>query len=138
MKPLPTSDRRSANANYNSTSRPRVASGGPGEGDERARTSHRSTRSSAMGTAADLRERRTEKREVRERETEVRRTRTRSPLKPAGRSRAEKQPRDERLSKSTARQSSEQPQPQPLPQHREEVHIHEETRYRQPERAQSR
>jgi gamma-tubulin complex component 2 len=111
MKPLPTSDRRSANANYSSTSRPRVASGGPGEGDERARTSHRSTRSSAMGTAADLRERRTEKREVRERETEVRRTRTRSPLKPAGRSRAEKQPRDERPSKSTARQSSEQPLP---------------------------
>jgi gamma-tubulin complex component 2 len=111
MKPLPTSDRRSANANYNSTSRPRVASGGPGEGDERARASHRSTRSSAMGTAADLRERRTEKREVRERETEVRRTRTRSPLKPAGRSRAEKQPRDERPSKSTARQSSEQPLP---------------------------
>ena len=111
MKPLPTSDRRSANANYNSTSRPRVASGGPGEGDERARTSHRSTRSSAMGTAADLRERRTEKREVRERETEVRRTR--SPLKPVGRSRAEKQPRDERLSnsKSTARQPSEQPLP---------------------------
>ncbi|KAF3002951.1 hypothetical protein E8E13_004026 [Curvularia kusanoi] len=117
MKPLPTADRRSTNANYASTSRPRVASGGPGEGDERARTSHRSTRSSAMGTAAELRERRTEKREVRERETEVRRTRTRSPLKAvgetrgSGRSRTEKQARDERPSKSAARQSSEQPLP---------------------------
>ena len=121
MKPLSTAERRSASANYTSTARPRVASGtGTGEGDERresARTSHRSTKSSAMGTAAELRERRTEKREVRERETETRRTR--SPLKHStesranARSRAEKQARDaERPSRSaTSRQPSEQPQP---------------------------
>ncbi|KAF9700905.1 hypothetical protein EKO04_000308 [Ascochyta lentis] len=97
MKPLSTGERRSATANPTSTARPRVASG--------------------MGTAAELRERRSEKREVRERETEVRRTR--SPLKPATdgrpstRSRPGKQAREpERPSRSaTSRQPSEQPAP---------------------------
>jgi len=85
MKPLSTADRRPANANYTSTTRPRVASGsGAGEGDAGSRA-HRSARSGGMGTAAELRERRTEKREVRERETEVRRTR--SPQKHPGESR---------------------------------------------------
>ena len=63
MKPHSTADRRAAHAAHASTSRPR-------DDDER-RTAHRSARASAMGTAAELRERRTERREVRERETEV-------------------------------------------------------------------
>lgn len=122
MKPLSTADRRPANANYTSTTRPRVASGsGGGEGDAGSRA-HRSARSGGMGTAAELRERRTEKREVRERETEVRRTR--SPQKHPGesrRTRAEKQSRDDKPSRAAAASAAaaaaaaRQPSEQPLP-----------------------
>lgn len=99
MKPLSTAERRSTNANYTSTARPRVASAATGEENERrgsATTSHSRKQSHVMGAGGG--ERRIEKREVRERETEIRRTR--SPLKHSSesrvnaRSRAEKPPRE--------------------------------------------
>ncbi|KAF2024987.1 hypothetical protein EK21DRAFT_77519 [Setomelanomma holmii] len=105
MKPLTTAERRSTNASYTSTARPRVASAATGEENERrgsTTTTHTRKQSHVMGTG----ERRIEKREVRERETEIRRTR--SPLKHSSesrvnaRSRAEKQSREvERPSRST-------------------------------------
>jgi gamma-tubulin complex component 2 len=110
MKPSSaTADRRAANADYTSTARPR-------EGDERresTRTTQRSTRSSAMGTAAELRERRTEKREVRERETEIRRTR--SPLKHSTESRVNARSRAEKPSRDTDRRNAASRQPSELP-----------------------
>jgi len=121
MKPLTTAERRSANATYTSTARPRVASAATGEENvrrESAPTSHSRKQSHAMGGAGVASgERRTEKREVRERETEIRRTR--SPLKHSSesrvnaRSRAEKQARDtERPSRraTSAKSSPEEPQ----------------------------
>jgi gamma-tubulin complex component 2 len=98
MKPVSTAERRSANANYTSTARPRVASAAPGEP---APAPHVRKPSHAMGgPGAVLNERRTEKKEVREKETEIRRTRTKSPLKHSSesrvnaRSRADKPPRE--------------------------------------------
>jgi gamma-tubulin complex component 2 len=123
MKPSTTADRRSANANYTSTARPRVASaatnGDDGERRQSSTTSHtRKSQSHDMrGTGATSGERRIEKREVRERETEIRRTR--SPLKHSSesrvnaRSRAEKQPKEaERPSRSAASTKSAPEEPQ--------------------------
>ncbi|KAJ4369645.1 gamma tubulin complex Spc97/GCP2 subunit Alp4 [Neocucurbitaria cava] len=111
-KPSTTADRRPANANFTSSSRPRVASGEENDRRGSTTTSHNRKQSASMATSG---ERRIEKREVRERETEVRRTR--SPLKHSSesrvnaRSRAEKQARDvERPSRSaTSRKSTPEP-----------------------------
>ncbi|CAO2648185.1 Nn.00g074520.m01.CDS01 [Neocucurbitaria sp. VM-36] len=111
-KPLSTAEKRSANANFTSSSRPRVASGEENDRRGSTTTSHTRKQSANMGASG---ERRIEKREVRERETEVRRTR--SPLKHSSesrvnaRSRAEKQAREvERPSRSaTSRKSTPEP-----------------------------
>lgn len=119
MKSLSSADRRSVNANYTSTARPRVASGE--ELDRRSSTtaaSHARKQSAPMrATGATSGERRVEKKEVRERETEIRRTK--SPLKHASesrvnaRSRSEKLPRDvDRPSRSAASQKSIPEEPQ--------------------------
>ncbi|KAF1918238.1 Spc98 family-domain-containing protein [Ampelomyces quisqualis] len=121
MKPSAAAERRSANANYTSTARPRVASAATGEESERrgpGATSHSRKQSRAMGgTGATSGERRIEKREVRERETEIRRTK--SPLKHSSesrvnaRSRGEKPPKEaERPSRgaATTKSSPEEPQ----------------------------
>ncbi|KAF2128888.1 hypothetical protein P153DRAFT_341222 [Dothidotthia symphoricarpi CBS 119687] len=115
-------ERRAANANYASTSRPRVAPTTMGEDHERrgpASTSHSRKQPVAMAASTMLSERRTEKRDVRERETETRRTR--SPLKHStesranARSRGERQVRDvERPSRTTSsRKASPEPAPAP-------------------------
>lgn len=123
MKPSATADRRSANANYTSTARPRVASaansGEDGERRQSSTTSHtRKHQSHDMrATGATSGERRIEKREVREREIEIRRTR--SPLKHSSesrvnaRNRAEKQPKEtERPPRSAASTKSTPEEPQ--------------------------
>jgi gamma-tubulin complex component 2 len=103
MKASTTADRRSANANFTSSARPRVASTAAGEDSDRRRpgtTSQTRKQSShtMAGAGATSGERRTEKREVHTRETEMRRTR--SPLKHSSesrvnaRSRAEKPPKE--------------------------------------------
>ncbi|KAH3915055.1 spindle pole body subunit [Parastagonospora nodorum] len=102
-----TAERRSANANYTSTARPRVASAATGDESDRrasATTSHTRKQSHAMGgTGASSGERRIEKKEVRERETEIRRTRTRSPLKHSSESRVNARSRGEKPPKETER-----------------------------------
>ena len=107
MKPSSTAERRSANANYTSTSRPRVASAATGEendGRGPAAASHSRKQSHAMGgKGASSGERRIEKREVRERETEIRRTR--SPLKHSSESRVNARSRAEKQAKEADRPS---------------------------------
>ncbi|KAH7411574.1 Spc98 family-domain-containing protein [Phaeosphaeria sp. MPI-PUGE-AT-0046c] len=118
MQPSSTTDRRSANANYTSTARPRVASaatnGEPTTSHTRKQQSH-----DMRGTGATSGERRIEKREVRERETEIRRTR--SPLKHSSesrvnaRSRTEKQPKEAERPTRSAASTKSTPEEPPAP-----------------------
>ncbi|KAH8726024.1 Spc98 family-domain-containing protein [Phaeosphaeriaceae sp. PMI808] len=105
MKPSSTAERRSANANYTSASRPRVASATTSEDKDRrgsATTTHgRKQLHPVTGTGASTGERRTEKREVRERETEIRRTR--SPLKHSSESRTNARNRTEKPAREAER-----------------------------------
>jgi gamma-tubulin complex component 2 len=100
-----TAERRSANANYTSSARPRVASAATGDDSDRrgsSNTTHTRKQTHAMGpNGAASGERRIEKREVRETEREIRRTR--SPMKHASESRVNARSRGEKPPKEAER-----------------------------------
>jgi len=95
MKSSTTADRRSANAAYSTTARPRAAEGTVPTSSSR-KASH-----AMSGSTVITGERRVEKREVRERETEIRRTR--SPLKHSSESRVNARSRTEKPAKEPER-----------------------------------
>ncbi|KAH9882997.1 hypothetical protein J1614_000363 [Plenodomus biglobosus] len=100
-KPSTIADRRSANATYTSSARPRAASGD--DNDRRGSSTaaaHNRKQSAPMGTVT---ERRTEKREVRERVTESRRTK--SPSKQSSESRVNAATRAEKQAREVERPS---------------------------------
>ncbi|KAL5115824.1 gamma tubulin complex Spc97/GCP2 subunit Alp4 [Pleosporales sp. CAS-2024a] len=110
-----TAERRSANAHYTSTARPRVASAAAGEeSDRRASATASQSRKQAHATGGTSGERRIERREVRERETEIRRTR--SPLKHSSESRAHARSRAEKPPKETERRPRSAHSAKPAPE----------------------